>query len=206
MRTRRSFLQSSSLLALSSCVPQHVSRSSHAGGMNQNARVLVDLERLPVSEWSLTYSLRPRADRESIRVGELVKVALRSPGGSGARLKPAWTTVVSVTPDRPRYLARFIPPHDTPENLGLASADGLLEFGPEHVCRMPARRYVVWGENGIPKVLCDAGEPPYDRQGQPVTGCSPVVQFAAAGWNEALRHYRELAASESNWPAVDQLI
>lgn len=206
MLTRRSFLQSSSLLALSSSVPLFVSQSSHAAEANQNARVLVDLERLPVREWSHPFSLRSRADRESIQVGEMVKVALRSSGGSGTRLTPAWTTVVSVTPGRPRYVARFTRPHDTPENLGLASADGHLEFGPEHVYRMPARRYVVWGENGIPKALCDASDPPYDRHGQPVTGCSPVVQFAAVGWNEALRHYCELAAAESSWPAVDQLL
>lgn len=92
-------------------------------------------------------------------------------------------------------------------------SDLSFTFGPENIYRMEPRRFFIWGSRGVPVAMRSGDGPdgrtparPLDAQENFVEECESVIlEFTALGNAAAEAHYREMASSNSKWPAFDDL-
>jgi hypothetical protein len=153
-----------------------------------------------------SFLLPSHAERLTVEVGELIKVAI------GIRedehlLRGRWIIVESRTESDqgPRFEGR----NYYSEEEGIP-----VDIRIENMYRIEPRHYYLWGRDGIPSVLlgddrCTSHrplDPPCDRDGMMFDGCSELMlTFQANGHRSARRTYEQLRASRTDWPDVDEL-
>jgi hypothetical protein len=144
--------------------------------------------------------------RQTVFVGEKVKIL------TGIREREQlvagrWLVVESIshTESGLQCSGRSCWPHE--------NGDLSFTFGPENIYRMEPRSFFVWGSRGVPVAMRSGDGPdgrtparPLDAQENFVEECEGVIlEFTALGNAAAEAHYREMEASNPNWPLFDDL-
>lgn len=93
-------------------------------------------------------------------------------------------------------------------------SDLSFTFGLENIYRMEPRRFFVWGSRGVPVAMRGGDGPDGRTPARPLDAEENffeefedvILEFTALGRAAAEAHYRELAASNADWPPFDDLI
>jgi hypothetical protein len=174
---------------------------------NPRGWFLQDVEQLAVTDPAFfRHPLRTAQDRAAVRLGEVVKLAVRVADEGGSLLYARWAAVTEVAQASPHcYVGRLEDLSD--DGLRPPGGGDTLAFGPEHVYRLEPREFAVWGNHGVPVTMSGGDQRPEREDGSPWPGCHEIIaRFRAeSGWPEAMEHYARLAEANSGWPSADEL-
>ena len=167
--------------------------------MNAEWRLLnVDQHRLDNPDF-FAYPTIILAQRETVQVDEQVKILASLGWNDGWKTTAVWVVVESVLNSvcfvgRPfaGYKLEFPSGHDR-----------LIEFGPEHIYRMPPREFTIWGRNGQPVGVWGNGRP-HGSDGDPILNLEPISTVAAMGWVAMQSKYAKMSL-ENDWPPYEDL-
>ena len=139
-------------------------------------------------------------DRCSLLVGELVKIIVRvDDADDSSSLYRRWVVIHSIGPgEPPQYIGDL---QSGPGGRMPPNGSTTIEFGPNHVYRMPPRTFTLWGNTDTPVRIAGNRSRPCDPDGNELHDCGNVIlEFNALGWDAALAHYSKLAKSRPHWP------
>ncbi len=171
--------------------------------MNAEWKLLnVDTHRLDNPDF-FAYPAISLDQRESIQLGEQAKILLSLKRVDDWKTKGVWVVVERVVGAN-RFVGRPFSGYSLhfPPNQ-----DRLIEFGPDHVYRMPPREFTIWGRDGKPQIVwgnSQSDSQPQTPDGEAIPDLEPILTVEANGWTKMKSKYASMAP-EQGWPSYDEL-